>query len=91
MRIFANANVDLFEAVKVTANTSGVLTTASNQDTLDSTLFVEGGTATLRTAVYGEQGPDDDFDSANVRTTALSLADRANADFGNTNSIMRFT
>ena len=92
VRIFANANVDLFEAVKVTANTSGVLTiTASNQDTLDSTLFVEGGTATLRTAVYGEQGPDDDFDSANVSgQTALSLADRANADFGNTNSIMRF-
>ena len=65
--------------------------TASKQDTLDTTLFVNNGTATLRNFVYGAQGPDDDYDSAEVTgQSALSLADRGNADLSNVNSIMKF-
>ena len=92
VRVFANANVNLFEVVEVTANNSSVFTiTASNQDTLDTTLFVNNGTATLRNFVYGEQDTTDDFDSADVTgQSALSLADRGNADIANVNSIMKF-
>ena len=92
VRVFANANVSLFEVVEISANNSGVWTiTASNQDTLDNTLFVENGTATLRNFVYGAQSDDDDFDSASVTgQSALSLADRGNADLANINSIMKF-
>jgi hypothetical protein len=92
VRVFANANVSLFEVVEISANNSGVWTiTASNQDTLDNTLFVNNGTATLRNFVYGAQSDDDDFDSASVTgQSALSLADRGNADLANINSIMKF-
>jgi len=92
VRVFANANVSNFEVVEVTANNSGVYTiTASDQDTLDTTLFVENGTATLRNFVYGAQSSDDDYDSAEVTgQSAMSLADRGNADLSNVNSIMKF-
>ena len=92
VRVFANANVSLFEVVEISANNSGVWTiTASNQDTLDNTLFVNNGTATLRNFVYGAQSGDDDFDSASVTgESAVSLADRGNADLSNVNSIMKF-
>ena len=92
IRIFANANVSLFEVVQVTGNASSVWSvTASYADTLDNTLFVENGTATLRSFVYAGQGADDDFDSATITgQSALSLADRGNADVSNTSSIMRF-
>lgn len=92
VRVFANSNVSLFEVVEVTANNSSVFTvTASKQDTLDTTLFVNNGTATLRNFVYGAQGPDDDYDSAEVTgQSAMSLADRGNADLSNVNSIMKF-
>ena len=92
IRIFANANVNLYEVAKVTANNSSVWTiTASDEDTLDSSLFVENGTATLRSFVYAGQGAEDDFDSASVTgQSALSLADRGNADLANVNSIMKF-
>jgi hypothetical protein len=92
VRVFANANVNLFEVVEVTANTAGVWSiTASHQDTLDTSLFVNSGTATLRNFVYGTQDTDDDYDSAEVTgQSAVSLADRGNADLANVNSIMRF-
>ena len=92
IRVFANANASLFEVVKISANNSSVWSiTASDEDTLDNTLFVENGTATLRSFVYAGQGGEDDFDSATVTgRSALSLADRGNADLSNVNSIMKF-
>ena len=92
IRVFANANVALFEVVKVSANASSVWAiTASYADTLDNTLFVENGTATLRSFVYAGQDGSDDFDSATISgQSALSLADRGNADLANATSIMKF-
>ena len=56
-----------------------------------TSLFVNSGTATLRNFVYGTQDTSDDYDSAEVTgQSAVSLADRGNADLANVNSIMRF-
>ena len=76
---------------------SGVLTITSswahgytgNLDTAN--LFVDASNVTLTKFVYAGQESTDRWDSATISgETALSLSDRANADFGNTNSIMRF-
>ena len=65
--------------------------TAPVEGALWSNLFVDTATVTVKALDYGSQASDETWDSGTViGQTAQSLADRANADFTSTASIMRF-
>lgn len=86
------SNSSLVEIVEVTAiNGSNITLDASYLDTLDSGLFVVSSTVSITSYDYGDQDDGDKWDAATITgQTAKSLADRANADFTNQQSIMRF-
>ena len=80
------------EVVAITSvSGSDVSIQASYNDTLDANIFVVNGTINVTSFNYGSQSADDKWDSAAISgQTAISLSDRANADFTSSTSIMRF-
>jgi hypothetical protein len=92
IRITDPSNVANTEVVAITGvSGSDVSIQASYNDTLDANIFVVNGTINVTSFNYGSQSSDDKWDSAAISgQTAISLADRANADFTSSTSIMRF-
>ena len=92
VKVTHSSNTSIIEIVEVTAiNGSNITLNASYLDTLDSNLFVASSTVSITSYDYGTQDEGDRWDSATITgQTARSLADRANADFTNQQSIMRF-
>lgn len=92
IRITDPSNVANTEVVAITGvSGSDVSIQASYNDTLDANIFVVNGTINVTSFNYGSQSLDDKWDSAAISgQTAISLADRANADFTSSTSIMRF-
>lgn len=92
VRLTHQSNANLFEVVSVTAiNGTTISIEASYNDTLDSSLFVVNSTIDFKSFDYGEQSDDERWDAAAVLSNvSLSLSDRANVDFNNQNSIMKF-
>ena len=92
IRITDPSNVANTEVVAVTSVLgSDVSVQASYNDTLDANIFVVNGTINVTSFNYGSQSADDKWDSAAISgQTAISLSDRANADFTSSTSIMRF-
>jgi DNA-directed RNA polymerase sigma subunit (sigma70/sigma32) len=92
VRLTEQANVNNTEVVTVTAiNGSNISLEASYRDTLDSTLFTVSSTVDFSSFNYGTQSDDEKWDAAEVLSdVSLSLTDRANVDFNNQYSIMKF-
>jgi len=101
----ANLSLEVNEAVRVTnsniadvvrvssidSSGSNITITASYTEELDSNVFVANANITVSAFDYGAQSNADFWDAANVTVdTARSLADRSNADFTATTSIMKF-
>ena len=99
------ANVAVGEGVKVTNNVTGnsqvvlvdqingndITVVPDSRDEMNNTVFVQNDAITFQSFNYAGQEPSDRWDSATIiGQTAISLADRANADFTLENSIMRF-
>ena len=83
------AETEVVSVTSVVGNTVAV--EASYNDTLNTNIFVVSGTVSFSSFDYGTQSGDDTWDSAAIAgQTAISLADRANADFTRSMSIMRF-
>jgi hypothetical protein len=83
------AETEVVSVTSVVGNT--VALEASYNDTLNTNIFVVSGTVSVSSFNYGSQSGDDTWDSAAIAgQTAMSLADRANADFTRSMSIMRF-
>ena len=103
--LIGSANVAIGEGVKITNTSSGhsqvvlvdqisgsdITVVADSRDEMSNTVFVQNDAVTFQSFNYLGQEPSDRWDSATIiGQTAISLADRANADFTVENSIMRF-
>ena len=105
LSLTSTANIAVNEGVKITNTTTGnsqvvlvesingtnVKVSADHRDEMDNTVFVLNDNITFQSFNYLGQEPSDRWDSATIiGQTAISLADRANADFTTEESIMRF-
>ena len=92
IKITNSGNIAETEVVSVaTVDGNNIIVRASYNDTLDSNIFVTNGTINVSSFDYGPQAGADTWDAAAISgQTAISLSDRANADFTVSTSIMRF-
>ncbi len=92
VRLTNQGNANVYEVVSITAiNGNDIEIEASYTDTLDTNLFVVNATIDFKSFDYGDQAVDQLWDAAEViSNVSLSLADRANVDFNNQYSIMKF-
>jgi len=92
VRLTNQSNANVYEVVSITAiNGNDIEIEASYTDTLDTNLFVVNATIDFKSFDYGDQAVDQLWDAAEViSNVSLSLADRANVDFNNQYSIMKF-
>jgi len=92
VRLTHQSNANIYEVVSITAiNGNDIEIVASYTDTLDTNLFVANATIDFKSFDYGDQSADEKWDAAEVLSNiSLSLADRANVDFNNQYSIMKF-
>jgi hypothetical protein len=75
----------------VTNGGTTITVVPDSRDEMDSTVFVLNDSISFQSFNYLGQEPSDRWDSATIiGQTAMSLADRANADFTKEISIMRF-
>lgn len=92
VRVADAGNANIADVVRVSnIDGSNITVIASFAEELDSNVFVANANIAVSSFDYDDQANVDFWDAANVLAdTALSLADRANADFTATTSIMRF-
>ena len=92
VRVAKASNANIADVVRVSnIDGSNITVAASYAEELDTSVFVANANITVSAFEYGTQANADYWDAANVLAdTALSLSDRANADFTASSSIMRF-